>query len=136
MKLKRIAIVIFVAYCIFIVWYTLFTRTANIERTADFRFMWAYREMLTGDANWKKDVIQNLSNIAFFIPYGILFPVKKCYVVLVSSFVFSVLIETAQYVYRLGLCELDDVICNTLGAMIGFWIVFGFLKVIKDKHEY
>ena len=133
MKLKRIAIVLFVAYCLFIVWYTLFTRTGKLIRSADLRFMWAYREMLTGDVNWKQDVLQNLSNIAFFVPFGVLFPVKKWYVVLVSSLVFSVLIETAQYVYRLGLCELDDVICNTLGAMIGFWIVFGFLKVIKRQ---
>lgn len=135
MKLKRIAIVLFVTYCLFILWYTLFTRTANLSRSADLRFMWAYQEMIVGDANWKEDVLQNLLNILFFVPFGVLFPLKKWNVVLVASCVFSVMIESAQYFFMLGLCELDDVICNTLGAMIGFWIVVIISKAIRTIHE-
>ena len=135
LKHKWISNVLFGAYCVFIVWYTLFTRKASLTHSIDMRFMWSYREMLAGDINWKKDVIQNLLNIAFFVPFGIFFPLKKWIVVLISAFAFSVLIEATQYIFRLGLCELDDVICNTLGAMIGFWITIGIKKIMRKVHE-
>ena len=135
LKHKWISNVLFGAYCVFIVWYTLFTRKASLTHSIDMRFMWSYREMLAGDINWKKDVIQNLLNIAFFVPFGILFPLKKWIVIIISSCAFSVLIEAAQYYFRLGLCELDDVICNTLGAMIGFWLLIGVKKIVRKTHE-
>ena len=84
--------------------------------------MWSYREMLTGDPNWKKDVVQNLQNILFFVPFGILLPVKRLWIVLFTAAAFSIVIEVTQYIGGYGLAELDDVICNSLGAMIGFWI--------------
>lgn len=78
--------------------------------------------MLSGNPHWKEDVIQNVSNILFFVPFGLFFPLKKWKTVLLTSLVFSVAIEGIQYVGGFGLCELDDVICNTVGAMIGYWI--------------
>ena len=135
MNYRWILKVLFVSYCLFIVWSTLLTRTAKATHSADLRFMWAYREMLTGDANWKNDVLQNLQNILFFVPFGFLFPVKNWKTVLISAVVFSVLIEAAQYIFGLGLCELDDVICNALGAMIGFWIVMWLKKAVRSIDE-
>ena len=88
-----------------------------------------------GDPNWKKDVIQNLQNIAFFIPFGVFLPVKKCIVVLIVAILFSGAIETVQYFGGYGLAELDDVICNTLGTMIGFWIVVGMKRVKRSIDE-
>ena len=85
--------------------------------------------MLTGDPNWKKDVIQNLQNILFFIPFGVLFPNKRWWATVLLAAVFSILIEVIQFVGGYGLAELDDVICNVLGAMIGFWISICFKKV-------
>jgi glycopeptide antibiotics resistance protein len=135
MKHKWIKQVLFVVYCIFIVWYTIFNRSINEVRFIDLRFMWSYREMLAGDLNWEKDVLQNLLNIVFFVPYGALFPVKKWKFVLVTAFIFSILIEAFQYIFKLGYCELDDVICNSLGAMIGFGISIVLMKVVKKRND-
>lgn len=79
--------------------------------------------MFTGDPNWKKDVIQNLQNIIFFIPFGVLVPRKNWKIVLITAIIFSTVIEIVQYIGGYGLAELDDVICNTLGAMVGFEIM-------------
>ena len=38
---------------------------------------------------------------------------------MIAAFLFSISIEAIQYYLALGLCEVDDVIMNTLGAMIG-----------------
>lgn len=126
--MKRMCWILFVAYCLFIVWYTIISRQPGAPKS-DLRLFWSYREMLTGDPNWKKDVVQNLQNIAFFIPLGLLIPVKDWKVVFITAVVFSGLIEVIQYFGGYGLAELDDVICNTLGAMVGFWIVMGLKKV-------
>lgn len=91
--------------------------------------------MFTGDPNWKKDVVQNLQNIAFFIPFGLLIPIKNWKAVVIIAIVFSTVIEIAHYIGGYGLAELDDVICNTLGAMIGFWIVMGLKKAVRSIDE-
>lgn len=124
--------ILFIAYCAFIVWYTILSRTPGTSK-ADFRLFWAYRELITGDPHWKADVIQNLSNILFFVPFGMLFPIMKWRTVLFTSLMFSTVIEAIQYIGGFGLCELDDVICNTVGALVGYWILIAFTIVSRKR---
>ena len=71
----------------------------------------------------KAEAVQYFLNILFFIPYGILFPWKDNRKrVFVTALVLSVFIELSQFVFNLGWCEVDDVISNTLGAMIGWGV--------------
>ncbi|MBP3882868.1 MAG: VanZ family protein [Lachnospiraceae bacterium] len=45
---------------------------------------------------------------------------------------FSTVIEIVQYIGGYGFAELDDVICNTLGAMISFWIFLGLKRGMDE----
>ncbi len=117
--MKRLRWILFIAFSFFIVWFTILSRTPSFRR-ADLRFMWSYIELLTGNPNWKKDVTQNLQNILFFVPFGVLLPVKRWWTMFIIAALFSTWIEFIQYIGGFGLAELDDVICNTLGAIIGF----------------
>ena len=121
MKRKWAVVILFIVYSIFIIWYTILSREPGPSK-ADLRLLWAYREIITGHPHGKEDAVQNVSNILFFIPFGLLFPNKKWQTVLLTSFAFSTAIEVIQYIGGFGLCELDDVICNTAGAVIGYWI--------------
>ena len=47
---------------------------------------------------------------------------------LLIPFVFSVLIETTQYITGLGIAEFDDVFGNTLGGWIGVVAAYEWLK--------
>ena len=134
LQMRKARWVLFIAYCFFIVYYTILSRKPGAPK-ADLHLMWSYREMLTGDPNWKKDVVQNLQNIAFFIPFGLLIPIKNWKAVVITSIVFSGLIEVVQYIGGFGLAELDDVICNTLGAMVGFWITMILYKLLVNSRE-
>ena len=66
-----------------------------------------------------------IENILMFIPFGILIPVAfskihgvvRCTAV---AFVCSILLEGMQFITERGFCELDDVVTNTVGAMIGY----------------
>lgn len=73
-------------------------------------------------------------NIIMFMPYGILLPAilkKKDNIgrkVILSGCILSVLIEIFQYITALGVCDIDDVILNTLGIALGF----GLYNIAKN----
>ncbi|MNO23366.1 VanZ like family protein [compost metagenome] len=75
--------------------------------------------------------LQNIAgNLAMFFPMGILIPLLmnkgfKQTVVLVIGI--SVSIEVAQYILAIGISDIDDVILNTVGAIVG-WSVFQYIK--------
>ena len=124
---------LFVAYTIFIVWLTLLIREPRgTERVFIPELFWAIRGWIVNPTiESKKEAVQYLMNILFFIPYGVLFPWKDNWKhVFVTALVLSVFIELSQFIFNLGWCEVDDVISNTLGAMIGYWI---WWKVSKRK---
>ena len=125
--------ILFVTYTIFIVWYTLLIREPRgVERVFKPELFWAIRGWIVNPTiESKKEAVQYLLNILFFIPYGLLFPWKDNWKrVFVTALVLSVFIELSQFIFKLGWCEVDDVISNTLGAMIGYWI---WWKVSKRK---
>ncbi len=65
-------------------------------------------------------------NIILFIPLGFLVGGWKG---LITGFVISCGIEAAQYFGRLGYCEMDDVLNNTIGSGIG-----AGMRVLTEKY--
>ncbi|MEO3948057.1 VanZ family protein [Gorillibacterium sp. CAU 1737] len=69
-----------------------------------------------------------MGNLVLFVPLGILFPLlwrtdgKRT--VLIGA-VISVSFEVLQYAFAWGSSDIDDVLYNTLGTLIG-WLVFRF----------
>ena len=66
-----------------------------------------------------------LLNIAMFLPLGVLLPLsvkrfQRWYWMLAAGAGASFLIETLQYTLGRGQADVDDLICNTLGAMLGY----------------
>ncbi|QDS36540.1 VanZ family protein [Brevibacillus brevis] len=67
--------------------------------------------------------IVDFGNIAAFIPFGILFPLlyRVRFGKFISLFVLAIFVlETLQALTYLGSFDVNDVISNTLGAMIGY----------------
>lgn len=77
----------------------------------------------------RRETIRSLLlNILLFTPFGAalvqLFPQdksiwKRVMLTGVAAMLFSIAIEICQLVFSLGNAEADDVICNTLGALVG-----------------
>lgn len=77
-------------------------------------------------------------NILMFVPggmflsYSISKPTKiKRVLQIVALIAISVDIEILQWYYKLGVVEIDDVICNTLGAIIGVTSVSWTSKIVE-----
>ena len=129
---------LFAAYTIFIVWYTLLKREPrSFERVFKPELFWAIREWIVNPTvESKKEAVQYIQNILFFIPYGLLFPWKDNWKrVFVTALVLSLLIELSQYIFNLGWCEVDDVISNTLGAMIGYGVLWKIKTLGRAREE-
>ena len=62
-----------------------------------------------------------LMNILLFVPFGFLIGGWKG---VVAGFFISCSIEMIQFLGRLGFCELDDVMNNTIGAGVGVIVRF------------
>lgn len=66
-----------------------------------------------------------LMNVFLFVPIGLSLPFvlgeesMAGFLTIITALFFSVGIEYLQYRYALGTCEVDDVIMNTLGAVVG-----------------
>ncbi len=75
---------------------------------------------------WKTIIINIFGNILIFVPFGflgIVFPKLNNFWILILDFLFAIIIvESLQYFTRLGVFDIDDVILNTVGVAIGFWI--------------
>ena len=127
--MKRARWLLFIAYCLFIVWFAVLKREPTENHEVKLSLFWAYRRYFTGGRYGRRLVIQNLQNIVFFLPFGVLIPVKKWWVVVLTAFILSAGVEIAQYVGGYGLAELDDVICNVLGATIGFCLMMGLKRL-------
>lgn len=81
----------------------------------------------------KIDSIKNIiGNIVIFIPYGFLGIMysrfNKFWVMLISFLVVINIIEFSQYYLKRGYADIDDVILNTTGVLLGFFIYKRFVK--------
>lgn len=76
--------------------------------------------------------IYNLfGNIAAFMPLGILIPIilstkRKLVATIVFSIVILLIAETAQFIFKVGVFDVDDIILNMIGVVSGY-MVYKFL---------
>jgi len=91
--------------------------------------------------------LRNLGgNIMIFVPLGFFIPLlhrtSKWKAVLIIAFVASLTFEIIQGVFKVGIFDVDDILLNALGAMIGYWVFVCIKSVVlkrqtsfeKDRH--
>ena len=80
--------------------------------------------------------ISTILNIIFFMPFGFLLPTlwnkfRKFIPTVFAGFIFSLIIEVGQ-LFAIRATDVDDLIMNTLGTILGF-ILFKILSIIFKK---
>jgi len=123
-----------------IVFGAVFLNRASIYNTPNLHLFSSYWEAYH---NMKPSLVRNIIlNILLFVPFGFLLPhysdkFKKAYTTIFIGFCVSVSIELLQYITKIGILELDDILNNTIGV----WIGYGLYKTIyvlkhKEKRSY
>lgn len=85
--------------------------------------LWEILESLQSTSNYL--LIHSLLNVLLFVPTGFLLALsgserlRRIEINFLIGLVLSTAIETAQLITHLGLCDINDIICNALGAAAG-----------------
>jgi len=94
-----------------------------------------FKEIFRYDIGTDKFIKNVMGNILLFIPYGFLSSYflnnKKFSVITILTIITTLTIETVQY-YIGRVFDIDDIILNLLGSIVGFLIFVG-LDAIKNK---
>ena len=120
---------VFLIYCS-----TVMFREVNEEYEYHFKPFWSYAAY---DSVNRPDLLpENIMNVVVFIPLGGLlgagFRKMKWWMALLIGMDISLSIEMAQYVFKLGFSETDDVIHNSTGCMIGYGLCRLIIKKMRS----
>ena len=116
-KKDYIFCVLFGAYIAAVLWITLFSRIGDGYRGFLLPFH-SYVEICKGEV---RPLLENIGNVVLFIPLGVALKWSGVKDAKKAGFLASLTIEVLQFTFALGTFECDDLIHNTLGAMIGAW---------------
>ena len=80
------------------------------------------------DGYWRLSTVNLLGNLALFVPMGMALPCLSCklnrfWKVVLCVLGMVVFVEVAQGILRVGSVDIDDVIFNVSGAMIGYGMI-------------
>lgn len=119
-------------YIMFIVYMTVMFREIGVGML-NLELFWSYR-LFKVSSELKMEI---LNNIWLFIPLGaILYRLYPKWRVVLLPIIVSVVIEVAQYILGVGLCELDDVISNGIGGLIGVAVCMHLREWIDFLSEF
>lgn len=137
--------VLFLLYVIFLVYFLFlaewYGRTEiseeyryNLELFKEIRRFITYREQLGTFA-----VLANLAgNIVIIVPYGFFISMasrsRGFFKTLFFSMGLSLCVEVTQLFTRVGSFDVDDILLNTIGGVIGY-IVFLMCNGVRRKHD-
>lgn len=146
-KRKRFRIlgkILFVLYIGFLLYFLIFSdwygRTGemreyhyNLVLFQEINRFWYHRDRLGWIA------YANLfGNVLIFVPFGFFMPMasryRSLFLTLFYSFGLSFLVEAFQFVSRVGSFDVDDLLLNTIGGVLGY-IIFVICNTIRRWHD-
>lgn len=128
---KAVCIFLLIWYVYIVIGITMLSRSEGGTRHASFELFRTFRNTFFS----KKQIYEN---IIMFVPYAVLLFVFSGYfrragVMFGAGVVSSLFIEVIQWITKTGYFELDDILTNTFGMMIGYLFCVIVEKVRKLK---
>ena len=136
--------ILFVLYIIFVFYFLLISeiygRTGemqeyhyNLVLFKEIKRFWNYRKQLGIFAT----ATNLLGNVLIFLPFGFFMAMASKYrsflSTLIYSFALSLTVEISQLFMKVGCFDVDDLLLNTIGGMLGF-ITFAVCNVIRRNY--
>ncbi|MDO5147146.1 MAG: VanZ family protein [Eubacteriales bacterium] len=134
-KIGAFSLVLLIVYGCIVLYFVLFSdRLGRTEGYSTYRYnlmpfeeirqFIVYREYVSTEAF----VLNLIGNLFVFFPIGVLVPLwrtKKTggFLILRYTFLCTLCIETLQLITKVGVFDVDDLMMNTLGGMIG-WVCY------------
>jgi len=135
-KFRQLSVVLVVCCLVVIVGTTLFTRSLVTREPSFIPFHSYFEAVHTGNVEIYRS---NLMNTLLFYPFGLFLASafqedrKKLLLGLVFAAVLSTEIELCQFWFHLGNPEIDDVLHNTLGMLLGLAVPCFMKKICSGR---
>ncbi len=146
-RLKRASWLLFYLYIILLSYFLFFSEhygrgyvvenyRYNLQFFKEIERFILYREQL----GFESFIVNILGNILAFAPFGFLLPLlNKRYrgflKIIFLSLLFSLTIETIQLYLKVGIFDVDDLLLNTVGGLLGY-IVFAICHAFYQSLNY
>ena len=109
----------------------------NLMPFVEIRRFWKYRDQLGNFA-----VFSNIfGNVIGFLPWGFILPIifrrmDRVFLIFLSGLLLSLIVEVIQLISKVGCFDVDDLILNTLGAVLGyvFFVICDHIR--RKKYHY
>ena len=126
-----LAVLLFIAYLLLLFYLLFFSkeygRTTdsgyryNLELFKEIRRFWSNRDSL----GWNSVITNLAGNIVAFAPFGFFLPMlcragKNVFGCVVLTTLFSFFVETVQLFSKVGAFDVDDILLNAVGGLVGF----------------
>lgn len=142
-QLSLVSLIVLIVYICILIYFVFFSDhygrvtgftdyRYNLKPFAEINRYLTYNHYFT----WENLLTNLAGNILVFAPIGFLVPIIKkqgvnLFTIFRISFLLSLFIETVQLVFRIGVFDVDDLIMNTVGGVLGF---IGF-KVVQRLYR-
>lgn len=146
--IKKVSWILFIIYLILMAYFLFFSEYLNRSNASEYHYnltllnevhrsFWCYHAGM-----YRYFFLNFVMNIVAFIPFGFFLPFlsynrgkKKFTYVIFCAFSFTLLIELTQLVLKVGTFDVDDILLNTIGGLIGFilYVIAQLLRIIVRK---
>ena len=135
-KLQCGAAILLSLYIVVLLYFTVTGRYSHEEYEYQINFFTSYRWFF--EHNGEQVLRQLLINLVMIMPVGFLLPVvinakHKYLITMALSLLLTVFIETMQLITKCGSFEIDDIINNFVGAVIGMLLYVLCSKLLKSR---
>lgn len=143
-RIRIAGLILFICYLLGLTYFLFFAEsygrnlmdreyTYNLVPFLEIKRFWQNRNLLGNFAVF----INIAGNVLAFVPFGFFLPIlsrfsKGLFRMTLFTFEFSLLVETIQLVSRVGSFDVDDLILNTLGGILGY-LFFAFCDYVRRK---
>ena len=121
-EIKKLPTLLFVLYIAAVAYATIFSR----EEGSKTDILLEFESITQAIKEQSFEPMEHLlMNIVLFVPIGFLFvaiypeKLNKISLVIPLGLMLTVLIETVQMILQMGQCDLEDLVANALGALVG-----------------
>ncbi len=145
-RLIMVSRLLFVVYMFFALYFLLFAEAfGRMDQRDEYAYNLELFKEIKRYINWanmseygfKAMLLNIFGNILCFVPFGFFMPMvfkrlKNGIVITIMTFLFSLSVEIIQLVFKIGSFDVDDILLNTLGGIIGY-IGYFISKIIYKQ---
>jgi len=135
-QVKTLSRVLLVLYLLTLLWLVLFKLSYDIPSILA-NYQTRSVNLIPFVTLGQTGLSETVSNFVTFIPFGLLlsltFKKTALWRLLIAIFVFSVAVETLQFILAIGTTDATDVVTNTLGGLAGLVLYRLVNLVVKAK---